>query len=149
MTIKTKYFGDKEVNEAGIITFNEGLPGFVDLRRFALMDDPDGGFYWLQSLEDEETAFILVDMNLYRNDYQPVVDEAYLEGMGEFDADKFAVLNIANLQSDIKDITVNLRAPIVVNTELKLGRQIVCSNEEYSLRDKLFSDAADSGDISE
>jgi flagellar assembly factor FliW len=140
MLLKTKYFGETEIDEQGIITFNEGLPGFLHLKRFALMNDPDGGFYWLQSVDEWDVAFILIDVNLYADNYEPLVEEEHLIGLGEFTPESFVVLNIANLPGDVKDMTVNLRAPVVINTELKLGRQIVCNNDEYSVRHRIFKE---------
>jgi len=145
MIIQTKYFGEMDIDESAVINFSDGLPGFLNLHKFALIVDSDGAFFWLQSTDDSKVAFILVDVSLYDPTYSPLIDEAYLEGLGEYSPETFAVLNIANPQDNIEDTTVNLRAPIIINTELRLGRQIICTNDEYTIRHKLFDKANTEG----
>ncbi|MCL2415720.1 MAG: flagellar assembly protein FliW [Defluviitaleaceae bacterium] len=141
MRIISSQFGEIEINNDSIITFNEGLPGFYDLRCFALLSDAneDGLIFHLQSIDSEEVAFVLVDMAALAQDYDPLVDPGHLDGLGEYEPENFLILNVATIPENIHDITVNLKAPIVINWELKRGKQVVCANEEYHVRHRLFA----------
>jgi len=145
MVLNTKHFGELQIEEAKLIQFKDGIPGFPKLNRFILLSEPDGEeggfFYWLQSAEDPEKAFVLVDMIKYNPDYNPQVEQAYVEDLGSVDPDDFLVYNIAVMPEDPKKMTVNLRAPIVINPNSMLGKQVVCVNEDYEVKHYLFAEA--------
>lgn len=145
MKLDTKHFGEIDIEESKIIEFKEGIPGFSDLNRFVLLAEPsektdaDGGlFYWLQSVDDSSIAFVMVNMVKYMPDYNPLVEADQIAGLGEFDPNKFLFYNIAVLPEDIKEATVNLKAPVVINDETKQGKQVICTNEEYTVRHFMF-----------
>lgn len=144
MRLNTRHFGEIDVDENKRITFDEGIPGFESLHDFVLMaepdDDPDSGgvFYWMQSTEDPDTAFILVDMIRYNPEYDPLVSEVQMDGLGDYNENDFRVYNIAVMPDDVKNMTVNLKAPIVINTALKKGRQVICTNDDYTVRHYMF-----------
>jgi len=140
MKLQTKRFGEIEIEENKIIEFKEGLPGFDHISRFSLL--PNGKsdmFYWLQSVDDPEIAFALLDMARFMPGYSPIIDRSELDGMGEYDPEKFAFYNIAVIPESIKCATVNLKAPVVINEETKQGRQVICENEEYAVRHYMFT----------
>lgn len=144
MKLDTRHFGEIDIEESKFINFSEGIPGFEHLHNFALMAEPnsdqnsDGVFYWLQSTEDPDTAFILVDMIRYNPEYDPLVSEIQMDGLGEYNEEDFRVYNIAVMPDDVKNMTVNLKAPIVINTANKKGKQVVCNNEDYTVRHYMF-----------
>jgi len=146
MILNTRHFGEITVDEEKLITFAEGIPGFPALRQFLLLseqasgeDDADEMFYWLQSVEETETAFVLLDMMKYKPDYNPFVEESQVECLGTTDPADFLIYNIAVMPGDPKRITVNLRAPIVINPEKRLGKQVICTNDDYDIQHKLFA----------
>ncbi len=146
MKLETKHFGTIEVDEGKIINFNEGLPGFPELRRFLLMTEPkqgegqssDGVFFWLQSVDEPNVAFVLLNMLKIMPEYNPLVERTDMENLGEYDEQTFNFYNIAVLPDDIKNMTVNLKAPVVINTEKRTGKQVVCTNDEYTVRHYMF-----------
>jgi len=137
MIIETKHFGEIEVDEADIIEFEEGLPGFPDDRQFVLLDNKEP-FCWLQSVSDGDNAFILVDVYSVMPDYNPQVDKEQFSALGEYEPDNFLIYNIVVLPENIKEMTVNLLAPVVINTAAKKGRQVIARNENYGVRHFLF-----------
>ena len=144
MRLNTKHFGEVEIEESKIIEFSEGVPGFANLNKFVLLAEPnqsnetDGMFYWLQSIDNPEVAFVMVNMVKYMPGYNPLVDADQMQGLGDYDPDKFVFYNIAVLPENIKEATVNLKAPVVINDELKKGKQVICTNEEYTVRHYMF-----------
>ena len=152
MLLDTRHFGSIEAEEDKMIRFEHGLPGFPDSTRFLLIrneEDDDsqiaGLFWWLQSVDETDTAFLLLDVTKLLPEYNPLVDEDDITGLGEYDPDSFLVYNIANVPEDIKNMTVNLKAPVVINAKLKRGMQVISSNEEYEIRHRIFDELAQAG----
>jgi flagellar assembly factor FliW len=137
MRLDTRHFGTVEVDDDKIISFPDGLPGFENHGGFVLLtDDGDAdGFTFLQSVTDSGVCFILIDATSVFPDYNPTVEES--ETGGILDGD-YAVLNIAKLTNDLKEATVNLKAPVIINHGKRTGRQVICSND-YSIRQRLFA----------
>jgi len=133
MKVNTKHFGEIEVEEDRIIVFEEGLPGFPDDKNFILLENEEP-FCWLQSTDDGDNAFILVDAFAVLPDYSPQVDRDEFAAIGEYNPDEFLIYNICVLPEDINEMSVNLLAPVVINTASKKGRQIIAKNEDYSVR---------------
>lgn len=147
MMIETTRFGALPVDESRIITFPEGLPGFEGCRRFTVVPHhgPDGGkdspFEWLQSLEDGSLAFLAMDPHHVFPQYEPHLPAGELRSLeitqlGRGDARVYALLTVP--KGDPCGITANLMAPLVVNCQTRLGKQIVSSNEIYGLRHRLL-----------
>jgi flagellar assembly factor FliW len=140
--INTKHFGELTYNPAEVLTFPVGLPGYPDDNRFLLleMEDTQETFFWLQSLDDGEVSFPLMDVYRAIPGYDPQVDPEELADLGEFSGAGIEIYNIAVIPEEISQIRVNLRAPVVVNRETRLGKQIICANEEYSIRHLIMED---------
>jgi len=148
MKLQTRTFGEIEINDSEIITFKEGLPGFPDDRRFVLLAEDDSPICFLQSADDGDTSFVLVDMTeLAGNSYDPLVDESALAAFGDYNPADLLIYNICTLHGDLQKSTVNLKAPVVIDSAKKIGRQIVCANEEYSVKAAVFAEAGARGDV--
>lgn len=137
MLVKTKYFGDVESNENEVILFEDGVPGFEDFKKYIIINDDDK-FFWLQSVENSEVAFIMMDVFDYFPDYNPIVETDSLISLGKPVEDELLIYNIAVIPNDIKKLSVNLKAPIVINTKTNKGKQIIVNNEEYSIKHYLY-----------
>lgn len=61
MIISTSIWGDIEVNEKEVYRFEKGIPGFEETTEFVLLDQDEAPFYYLQSLQQKELSFVLVD----------------------------------------------------------------------------------------
>jgi len=131
MQIKTVYFGELEVEKDKILFFPWGLPGFEHLRRFVLLEEK--GFFWLQSVEEENIVFALCDPFLYFPDYEIELSSTECQALGITSHREVIVLAMMNVLSS-QEIGVNLLAPIVINCGLKIGKQVVLEGSPYSLR---------------
>jgi flagellar assembly factor FliW len=150
--IFTKNFGSLQYDPEKAIEFPAGLPGYRDDRRFVMLDmkETEDTFFWLQSLDNGELCFPLMDVYKAMPDYDPLVDPAELADLGEIAKDSLVIYNIAVIPEDISLTRVNLRAPIIINLDTRKGKQIICANEEYAvkhliidqLRDKLQESAS-------
>jgi flagellar assembly factor FliW len=147
MVLNTRHFGEIEVEVEKIVLFENGLPGFPRCKRFVLLEqDSDPGqanrglFWWLQSVDAPDTAFVLMDVMMLMPEYNPLIESEEISGLGEYDPETFVVYNIANIPDDPRNMTVNLKAPIVMNTAARLGKQVITMNDDYSIRHFIFEE---------
>ena len=69
MTVKTR-FGEMEINENDIIKFPNGIYGFEDTKEYVILKmEKDSPFIWMQSIKDDDLAFVLIDPRIFTNDY--------------------------------------------------------------------------------
>jgi len=138
MKVETKAFGPIEVDERQKIHFPSGILGFEDLKDYALMDAPQAPFYWLQSLEMPEIAFVLIDPQVFRPDYRLEVDPAEMEEIGLDDGSaergEILVFAIITIPEEASQMTANLQGPIIINKDEKIGRQAISTNPRWQVR---------------
>jgi flagellar assembly factor FliW len=148
--IESEKLGDLDIDEATVLTFPQGLLGFGDARRFALVDTHDSGLYfWLQSLDDPGLAFLAATPWPFFPDYEFELPDADRDALGlaepadDADADAstmvLCLLTIDRSTDDDTphDITANLLGPIVVNSATRVGRQVVLSDHDFATRASL------------
>lgn len=141
MDINTDLFGKVQIDEDAIIEFGSGLPGFQDEKRFTLIKDKEhftGVFSCLQSVDNPSLAFTLLDTLSVLPDYTPLVDEADISEIGEYAKEDLKVYNVMFIAEIVTDITVNLKAPIIINMNSKRGKQVIVDNAEYTIRYRIF-----------
>jgi len=136
MKINTKYFGQIEVNDSEQITFGKGLFGFEENKSFFVLsfDEEDDTLQCLQSAEDPNLAFVILNPFSILDSYDPLLikeDLADLDAQGDT---SLVFYSIAVLHDDFKDTTVNLKCPVVINLEKKLAKQVILEDSSYSLR---------------
>jgi flagellar assembly factor FliW len=137
ITVETTRFGSIEIADPRIVTMEDGgIMGFSHLKTFVLLiPDEKKPFWWLQSLEDGGVAFIVTDPFKVLADYETDLsprDAQLLDIKDVEDVAMFCIVTV-NKAPQLK-ITVNLRAPIVVNTKSMVARQIVLERDDYEIR---------------
>ena len=137
MIIETSRFGQLEVDEKRLILFPDGILGFPRQRRYALVQTGhDSGFYWLQSVDAADLAFVLCDPRLFVGDYQVPVKLDELAGIGLTETRDAQVFVIVNKVGDL--LTGNFQGPLVINVSNRKGRQLVLSDRRYATRHPLM-----------
>ena len=139
MNIKTRNFGEIEVQEDKIIMFKEGLPGFEELHKFIFLESENKLFFYLQSIEDKDISFVIINPYQYKKDYAPIINEEYFEKLGGGNDEEFALYNIVCLRNPMSESTVNLAGPLVIHIEKRLGIQVVTEQKMYSHKHNLVS----------
>ena len=142
MKVRTKPYGEMEIADAQLIRFPRGLFGFEDLREFALLDAAQPPFYWLQSIERVEVAFVLIDPHFFRPDYTPDVDTGELEEIGTPRGEESLVLSIVNIPENSSLITANLQGPLILNRRTRQGRQSISTNPHWGVRHVILDELA-------
>jgi len=126
MKIITKQFGEIEFPDDKVITFEDGLIGFEELKKFVFIKPEENIFYWLNSIEKPEIAFPLFGLRL--------IDENYPQ------EENHEAFGIVILNPDPLKITINLKAPVYINQDNKTGFQKILDSDKYSLYYNLFTE---------
>ncbi len=71
MRLMTKHLGEIEYEQEAVISFDEGLPGFENVRSFVLIlsEDAELPFHYLQSVDNPSIAFVVTSPFLFVGDY--------------------------------------------------------------------------------
>lgn len=139
ITINTRRFGVFDCVEKDSLTFSKGLLGFPDESSFVLLRERiQAPFMWLQSLKSPELAFAVLDPWLVSSDYQFEISEELKNRLGIVSVEQVMILGIIVISNDSKEATINLRAPLVINVEERLGEQTILEDESYDLRYPIF-----------
>lgn len=144
MQVKTKPYGMIDVDERQKIVFPFGILGFENLRDYVLLDAVQQPFYWLQSMEVPEIAFVLINPSVFRPDYSLDLLEGDLE---EIDLQKDSTENtlifaIVTIPENNSRMTANLQGPIIINRDKRIGRQSVSTNEKWKVRHYILDELA-------
>ena len=139
MKIKTLQFGEIDVQKSKLIDFEQGLPGFEELRQFVMINaDGAGPVYWLQSVEEPQIALSVVDPFELVPDYALELGDQELDALQLEDERELMVLGVTVIPKDIRKMTVNLAAPILINTRQGIGKQIVMDDKRFSTRHPVY-----------
>ncbi|WP_128103749.1 flagellar assembly protein FliW [Paenibacillus sp. DCT19] len=132
MKIQTSMWGEIEVQEEVIYSFSKGLPGFDDEHQFALIPWEDTPFVYLQSLQQSELSFLLVNPFLFSHGYSFELPEADREELEI--RDQVEVYSMVTIHTQVNRSTMNLLAPVVLNPENRTGKQVVLHQSGYETR---------------
>ncbi len=137
--LTTAQFGNLSIEKANIISFEQGILGFEELKQFVVVDVEEClPFEWLVSVEDPAIAFPMLNPTLYFSDYKPSLNKEDLASLNirkEKDAEVFCIVTLGKKP---EDVTLNLKGPVFVNMKTKKGKQLVLKEDFYSLRHPLI-----------
>lgn len=133
-TVVLPRFGECTYAEAEVIRFPWGLPGFATLHRFLVISvDEEQAYIWLQSLDDTNIAIPICDPWSVFDDYEATLPQYAKQSLGIERADTFCVMCVL-VARPAQETTINLLAPIVINLETRIGRQVTLENQRYLVR---------------
>jgi flagellar assembly factor FliW len=145
MLINTVNFGELEVPEDTIITFKEGLPGFPQIHRFAVLEkDELKPFQYLQALDDPPIALFVINPFLVDPTYEFRLTESDMEDVNSKNSTELEVYAVATIPDDPTQATINLMAPIVINDRDRRGKQVILHESKYSVRHPLLGSGGQS-----
>jgi len=137
MEVRTSRFGTVDVADERVITFGRGLLGFSEHRRFCLLQPNDEAcFFWLQSVDDPDLAFVITDPNLFVPEYTVPIRPEQMESLGLSGLEDAQVFVIVNKVGE--RLTGNLQGPLVVNTVAKAAEQFVLAEKKWTTRHELM-----------
>lgn len=146
MKIKTSRFGEIELPDETAIEFPEGIVGFKEARRFVMFDcGEEGIFKWLQSCDKPELAFVVCEASMIVPEYKVMIGRKEMETLKLDTVDDGVVCLILTIPESPQEATANLLGPIVMNSESRLGMQLILVNPDYSTRHRIFKAAEGGG----
>ncbi len=141
MRLTTRIFGEIEIDDSKIITFPKGIIGFPDMTKFALMHDKDkdsNTIRWLQSLDEPNFAMPVMDPLYVKPDFNPVVEEEVIKDLLPMADDDMLVLVTVTVPQDLTKMTVNLKGPIIINSESCVAAQVIIDDDEYPVKYPIY-----------
>lgn len=142
MKIQTKYFGEIELGDEKIITFDNGLMGFEEYKQYTILYDIEDGeepvIAWLQCTTEEGLALPVIHPTLIKEDYDPMVEDELLKPLGELTEENLVIFLTVTVPSDVKKMSANLKAPIIINSDTRKGCQIIAENDDYPVKFSMY-----------
>ena len=124
------------------MTFPNGLLGFPSYTRYALIQTgQENYFFWLQSVDEPNLAFVVTDPTIFFRDYQVPVREETAQELQLADPSHLQTFVICNKVGDW--LTGNLLGPLVVNAQNRLAQQVVLTEKKWTTRQPLLRLAAE------
>ena len=142
MQVKTKWFGTLEISEDKIITFQKGLIGLDEYKKYTIVYNTEKSesesIMWLQSLDDENISIPVINPEIFFPEYDPIVEDELLESVGNVKTSELLVLVTLTVPSDITNMTSNLKAPIIINTDNLKACQLIADNQDYIVKYPIY-----------
>jgi flagellar assembly factor FliW len=137
MEVRTTRFGTIELAEDRVISFARGILGFPELTEYCLLQPGDDAcFFWLQSVEDPNLAFVVTDPTFFEKDYSVPIRQEQMESLSMDKLEDAQVFVIVNKIDD--QLTGNLQGPLVINTVNKKAEQMVLAEKRWTTRHHLM-----------
>jgi len=145
MTFTSAHFGTIAVDEASVIEFPQGMPGFEERRRFLpLFHEQQPGLVFLQSLERPDLCFLALPVRCVRPEYELSMTDEDLDlldlprrGRPAIGGDVAALAILSLVEGE--EPTANLRSPVVIRIATRRAVQAIRPDERYGCREPLCS----------
>lgn len=139
MIIKSTRLGNLEIDSQDIIQFPKGLPGFNDEKKFVILPcETEGPFAYMQSVNEPNLTFLLVEPFGFFKDYEFALDEEAIGDLQLSTDHPPRIFNIVTVPDQAEAMTANLLAPLIINPSKRLAQQIVLEKVAYTTRHRLF-----------
>lgn len=142
--VTSSRFGRFEVDDDRVLHVPGGLLGIPSSTGYVLVetDEDDSPYFWLQSVDEPDVAFLATTPWSFFPDYELVIADDELEALAlrqPEDAEVFLLLTVHRDGEQVSDITANLLGPVVVNTTTRGARQLVLERNDYTTRMSLVA----------
>jgi flagellar assembly factor FliW len=147
--INTVRFGEIEEEEGKIVHFEQGLPAFEEEKEFIIIPyDAESPYVFLQSAKTPDLAFLMTIPFMFFSDYEFSIDDSVIKCLAIDKQEELLIYTLLTLPNrDIRQMTANLLAPVVINTKNMQAKQVILEKSAYMTKHKLFPQAdANKGD---
>jgi flagellar assembly factor FliW len=139
MSFPTRRFGQIEVPENKIVRFADGIPGLECMKRSILIKVEETlPFYWLQSVEDGDVALPVINPLSFEKSYSPSVEDSVFDELALDREEDLLVVTVAVIPQDITKMTANMAAPLLINIEKNIGKQVILDNATWPMRYPIY-----------
>jgi len=140
----TKAYGLIDVDERQKVTFPSGLFGFESIKDYILIDAERQPFFWLQAVEAEHIAFILINPFLFRPDYELDIDDELIEEIGIKNPEEALIFSIVTIP-ETGAMTANLQGPLLINKLTRVGKQGVLLDPRWKTKHDIMQELKQAG----
>ncbi len=138
----TTRFGEITFESSQVYLFAQGIVGFPHLKNFVLVEDNESSMHWLQSLDDDEIAFVLIEPTQFLEPYPVRLSIDELRILKAADLEDLHTYVILTLPGIAEEITANLKAPIFLNKDHNIGGQVILTQCDHSSRYRIHDGKA-------
>ncbi|WP_174728864.1 flagellar assembly protein FliW [Mesobacillus harenae] len=139
MKLQTKYHSEIEIDEKDILTFEKGLPGFSDEKKFIVLPLTEEQIYFsLQSLTTPQLAFIVANPFVFFKSYDFKLEDGVVEELAIESDQDVQVYSVLTVEDPFSKTTANLQAPVIVNMKNKRAKQVILHGETYKTKHPIF-----------
>jgi flagellar assembly factor FliW len=141
MKYVTTRFGEIDFKETEVIDFPKGVLGFSQLTRYVILERKEfTPFKWLQSLEDPNVTFVILDpLKLFPN-FKLEINEKELEELNYTNSRDLVTYVIITVPPDASLASADLLGPLVINSKKRLAKQAVMPNSPYTTKHYLLDE---------
>jgi flagellar assembly factor FliW len=140
--VATKAYGLIDVDPRQKIIFPRGLFGFESFREYMLLDAERQPFYWLQSVDVEGVAFILINPFLFRPDYEVNINNEELSDINILSPEKALIFSIVTIPPEGGAMTANLQGPLIINRDTREGKQAILTDPRWKTKHDVMAELA-------
>lgn len=142
MKVLTKFFGEVELDDNKVLEFPNGIIGFEDFKKYAILYDEESEgetrISWLQSLEEPKLALPVIDPLAIMSEYTPMIEDELLKPLGDPADEDLLFLLAMTVPSDMTKVTANMKAPFIINAAACKGAQIIVDNADYPVKFNVY-----------
>lgn len=130
--------GRLDIDSGRVVQFIEPIAGFPTCFRYTLLPymqangREDAAMRWLQAMDPPFHTFIVADPWSVAPDYSPEIADADAEQLDALSFPQATLYGIMTVSQQLRELSINLRAPLVVNQQMRLAKQVVLLNGEYT-----------------
>ena len=140
MKVDTKAFGLIDIDEKQKVKIPKGLFGFEEFTDYVIFDAEQEPFYWFQSTDLQEIAFILINPFLFRKDYEVNISNDEQLEVGLTSPEDAMIFVIVTIPQDGGPMTANLQGPLVINKENMTAMQAIQTDKKWRTKHDIMEE---------
>ena len=137
MQVQTRVMGSVDVAEEQKISVPKGLFGFEEYTDYVLIESKYKPFMWLQSLTDENLAFLVIDPFIINSEYEADIDDKELMKIGIDDPSEVIVLAVVTIPRDGGPVTANFQGPLILNRKTHECMQVILNDPRWTTKESI------------
>lgn len=140
MVLSAQEIQSTKTDPKNVIRFEDGIYGFENVKDYVLLQEEKTATIWsLQAAYCDYPVLYVINPFLIAKNYNPDISKEDFEKLGRPEEKDLCILAVAVIKKDLEKSVINLKSPIVINADQKIGRQIISEDSQYPVRYPLFS----------